>query len=406
MTLNCSYKFNNQKKYVVACSFGPDSMALLNYLFVNGIDVIVAHVNYHKRDVSNFEENSLKTFCESRKIPFEVLDTTGMEHKGNFQEWARDIRYNFFKQIVEKYNAEGVVVAHQEDDVIETYLMQKKRGIYTKNAGIAEKIDKNGLTIIRPFLKNKKEDLLNYDNENNVPYSVDVSNLTSMYKRNEIRHSIVEKMNAQERLNIIEEINQKNKEIESNIFEAESLGDCIDFVEFEGMDLDKIRNWIIFQLDNAHFYRPISLKFVKEIKLGILKNENIYFYLTDNFGICRNNGKIRIFQIKIPCEIKLSYGEKYNDDFVEIDFTMGAEDRNIQSSDYPLTIKVPSPKDKYKVSNYFKEVRRLFIDWKMPQYLRKMWLGVYSKEGNLIYLPRYRENYVDNHKSVFKIKVK
>lgn len=406
MNLSCTYNFDMQKKYVIACSFGPDSMALLNYLYEKKINVVVAHVNYHKRDVSNYEESSLKAYCMDRKIPFEVLDTKGLNHSGNFQEWAREIRYDFFKKVVEKYNAVGVVVAHQEDDVIETYLMQKKRKIYTKNAGIAEIIKRKGLLVIRPFLRNKKSDLLNYVEQKNIPYSIDCSNLTNTYKRNEIRHLIVEKMSDDDRKKIINEINQRNKEIERDIFEAKSLGDTIEISEFLELNSNKIQNWIICQLEEKNIYRPISLKFVDEIKDGIKMNENIYFYLTNDFGICRNNEKVKIFRISIPKEIKIDKGQKYSNSFIDIDFTMGAEDRNIFDSDYPLTIKVPSPKDKYQVSNYYKEVRRLYIDWKMPQYLRKMWLGIYSKDGKLIYLPRYREKFTDKHKSVFKIKIK
>ena len=48
------------KKYVIACSFGPDSMALLNLAYNLGAKIVVAHVNYHKRDVSNDEQRDLQ----------------------------------------------------------------------------------------------------------------------------------------------------------------------------------------------------------------------------------------------------------------------------------------------------------------------------------------------------------
>ena len=51
---------SKKAKYIVACSYGPDSMALLNMLIEEKYNVVVAHVNYHKRDVSNFEEESLR----------------------------------------------------------------------------------------------------------------------------------------------------------------------------------------------------------------------------------------------------------------------------------------------------------------------------------------------------------
>ena len=131
--MKLEYKFDPKSKYVVAVSFGPDSMALLNMLILEKVDVVVAHVNYHRRPESNYEEESLRKFSEQYKIPIEVLDTNGLTPDKNFQSWARKIRYDFFKKVADKYSANGVLVAHQEDDVIETYIMQKQRGNLVKN---------------------------------------------------------------------------------------------------------------------------------------------------------------------------------------------------------------------------------------------------------------------------------
>ena len=201
---------DKKNRYVVACSFGPDSMALLNMLYENKFDLVVAHVNYHKRDVSNFEEQSLKKYCLDRNIPIEVLDTTNLKCDKNFQEWAREIRYKFFADVLKKYNAKAVLVAHQEDDLIETFLMQEKRGGIVKYSGIAEKTTIFGVDVIRPLLSFSKQDLLLYDKEKNVPYSVDVSNLSDDYQRNKIRHNIVEKMTKKERDDILKKIHSLN----------------------------------------------------------------------------------------------------------------------------------------------------------------------------------------------------
>ena len=67
---------SKKAKYIVACSYGPDSMALLNMLIEEKYNVVVAHVNYHKRDASNFEEESLRKFCANKNIEIEnaILD--------------------------------------------------------------------------------------------------------------------------------------------------------------------------------------------------------------------------------------------------------------------------------------------------------------------------------------------
>ena len=134
------YKIKPNSKYVAAVSFGPDSMALLHMLIMMNVDVSVAHVNYHKRPESDFEEESLRKFCKENNVPIEVLDLKGQKADKNFQDWARKVRYEFFINLSEKVHAEAVFVAHQEDDVIETYLMQKNRGNVVKNWELRRKL--------------------------------------------------------------------------------------------------------------------------------------------------------------------------------------------------------------------------------------------------------------------------
>ena len=72
--MNIDYKFNKNKKYVLACSFGPDSMALFDILFKLKCKFIVAFVNYHKRRVSNYEQKELIKYCNKLNIKYEILD--------------------------------------------------------------------------------------------------------------------------------------------------------------------------------------------------------------------------------------------------------------------------------------------------------------------------------------------
>lgn len=52
-------------KCVVACSGGPDSMALLDQLNKQGKDIVVAHVNYKHRDTADRDENIVKDYCKN-----------------------------------------------------------------------------------------------------------------------------------------------------------------------------------------------------------------------------------------------------------------------------------------------------------------------------------------------------
>ena len=89
-------------KCVVACSGGPDSMALLDQLNKQGKDIVVAHVNYKHRDTADRDEKIVKEYCKKYDIPVRVLYP--VHEKGNFQAWARDVRYAFFEEVADEFD--------------------------------------------------------------------------------------------------------------------------------------------------------------------------------------------------------------------------------------------------------------------------------------------------------------
>lgn len=399
--MDFSFEINKADKYVVAVSFGPDSMALLNMLILNGANIVVAHVNYHRRPESNYEEESLRKFCENNNVPIEVLDTKNIKSNGNFQAWARKIRYEFFKEVCDKYCAKGVFVAHQQDDLIETYLMQKKRRSFVKYWGIAEENYIFGVRVIRPLLSFSKKMLIDYCDLNKVPYSIDSSNLENHYSRNKIRHTVVENMSLYDRNNILEEIKLQNKGHYS--LRADSIA-CRDFLQ---LDSDSTILFISNYLNSQGEHKPLSYEFIDEMKKAFsVSKSHIEIKLTGNIVISKEYDTIYLlnFDKTISYKIIIDKPSKYSDAYFEIDFSNGAEDRNIKLSSYPITIRPISPNDTYLINEYESKARRLFIDWKLPHHLRTCWPGIYDKGNKLIYIPRYRKEFLDNHKSKFTIK--
>ena len=199
------------KNVCLAISGGPDSMALLNMCFEKGINCVVAHVNYKKRESANRDELLVKKYCEKRNIKMFTLYP--VYEQGNFQKWARDVRYSFFSDIVKENKLDCVLVAHHLDDLIETYLIQLKRCTIPSYYGIKKETTIKGVLINRELLNLSKKDLIDYCESSNVPYGIDESNLTMDYTRNFIRHNIVEKMSDQEKIDMISEIKLKNLEL-------------------------------------------------------------------------------------------------------------------------------------------------------------------------------------------------
>ena len=204
---------DKNKKYLLACSFGPDSMALFHMLKVQGYNFMVAHVNYNVRPEAKYETDTLNAICAQNDIEIEIYSCKFSIFSGNFESKARDIRYNFFKEIYYKNNIDALLVAHQQDDVIETYFLQQKRGGYFDNFGIVREVKVFDMITIRPLLDYSKQELLQYCLDNHVPYAIDSSNSSDDFSRNVIRHNIVSKMSQSERENTINEINSLNQNI-------------------------------------------------------------------------------------------------------------------------------------------------------------------------------------------------
>ena len=89
---------------VLACSYGPDSMVLLDLLKKFHFKIVVAHVNHKLRSDSDTEQKLLEEFCNKNNIIFELFEIKDYP-KGNLEMNARNIRYNFFEEIVNKYQA-------------------------------------------------------------------------------------------------------------------------------------------------------------------------------------------------------------------------------------------------------------------------------------------------------------
>ncbi len=392
---------DKSKTYLLACSFGPDSMALLDKLLKEKYKIVVCHVNYHKRDISNYEEESLRKYCLDHDTIFEVLDTTSLTVKGNFQAWAREIRYDFFKTCYQKYEANGLFVAHQQDDLIETYILQKKRNNYVNYFGMQEESIFLDMKIIRPLLDETKKELEEYNKINNVPYSIDVSNLSDDYHRNRIRHTIIEKLDKfkrEEYLKAIEEDNDKLQKIKSE--SVKLIHDNHLLVEEVKLVNKDVFAYALFSLLSKVDIHSISKKRIDSfISMFNSKKANIKIRLNSDANYYQEYGKIYV--LKNPNLYRYILAKPGEYTFKE--FSINLVYSKASLDEYPLTIRGAKKGDYYLIKDYRCSVSRLFIDWKMPLHLRKTWPLIVNKFDEVIFIPRYRENYVQKEDSLFKI---
>ena len=110
------------KTALVAVSGGSDSLALLDILIKKGeYELVVAHINYNYRESSLRDEEIVREYCEKNNIEIFVKSVNSKEEKeGNFEDWARVLRYKFFKEIYDLKGCACLFVGHHKDDFIES----------------------------------------------------------------------------------------------------------------------------------------------------------------------------------------------------------------------------------------------------------------------------------------------
>ncbi|TYP91733.1 tRNA(Ile)-lysidine synthase [Fodinibius salinus] len=184
---------DQRAQFVIAVSGGMDSMCLLYALNKLGISGWVAHVNYQKRgtasdkDADLVEQKAAKWGFQCHSIVADPAEAEG----DNFQQWARDYRYRFFEQLMQKHDADGIALAHHKDDQVETILQKIFRG-----AGLASWSGMGILeeNIFRPLLDVSKDEIQQYVQGNDIPYRTDESNLENNFARNFLRNEWLNKL--------------------------------------------------------------------------------------------------------------------------------------------------------------------------------------------------------------------
>lgn len=180
-------------KYLVALSGGADSVALLRVVLMLGYHVEVAHCNFHLRqEESDRDEAFCHNLCHLLGVPFHVAHFATVEyaeaHHLSIEMAARNLRYSYFRQLMQDLGAQGVLVAHHLDDSVETVLLNLIRGTGIHGLkGIAPEHD----GILRPLLCVDRNQIVSFLSEIHQDYVTDSSNLVDDVVRNKIRLNIL-----------------------------------------------------------------------------------------------------------------------------------------------------------------------------------------------------------------------
>jgi len=180
-------------KYLVALSGGADSVSLLLVLHGMRYRIEACHCNFHLRgEESDRDEQFCVKLCEQLGIPLHRIhfDTKSYAelHKESIEMAARHLRYRYFEQLRKDVEADGICVAHHQDDSVETVLINLIRG--TGLNGLKGISPRNGY-ILRPLLCVERKNILQYLEKHQQAFVTDSSNLVDDVVRNKIRLNII-----------------------------------------------------------------------------------------------------------------------------------------------------------------------------------------------------------------------
>jgi tRNA(Ile)-lysidine synthase len=184
---------SHDDKILLAVSGGIDSMVMAHLFGIQKYSTGIAHCNFGLRGAeSDKDEELVRKFASDHNLPFHTIrfdtQTYARKKKLSVQMAARELRYNWFEEIMEEYGYNLIAIAHNLNDNIETLLINLVRG--TGMAGLAG-MKPVAKRIIRPLLFATRQEISDYRDANNIIYREDKSNADTKYIRNKIRHLVV-----------------------------------------------------------------------------------------------------------------------------------------------------------------------------------------------------------------------
>ncbi|REE07853.1 tRNA(Ile)-lysidine synthase [Winogradskyella pacifica] len=185
--------FLKEGKFIIAISGGIDSVVLAHLCKRHNLNFSLAHCNFNLREEeSNKDEDFVLELAEELDVEVFIqnFDTEvyAKEHKRSIQMAARELRYDWFKELAEQLKFDYILTAHHADDNLETFLIN-----FTRGTGL------NGLTgipmindnVVRPLLPFSRAQIEAFVNQESILWREDASNASRKYLRNKLRHEVV-----------------------------------------------------------------------------------------------------------------------------------------------------------------------------------------------------------------------
>lgn len=398
-SLQLKQLFKPSETVVLALSGGVDSMVLFNLLKTLNLKIIIAHVNHKKRVESDFEFKALKKLGNGLDIIFEGTEINS-EIAGNFQQEARNIRYNFFKKTATKYQTRKIVLAHHLDDQIETFFMRISKGANLKSYKGMPLIALDGdFELIRPLIKTPKNVIEDYASKHKIIFYTDQSNSSDDYTRNRFRNHIMpfflnENPNfyaiMQDNLDYFNTVSSMLDDVVNDFLKRFPVK--IPIIAFSQLDKLHQHNILLALIERHNVSNIITKHNLNEIIAQLTTSDrNFILPLSNDYSIhkeydvffikkFKSNSK---FYRKVECvgtynfETKGSFIVSHN----KLEHhTTNFSELWYNNTVFPLIFRNRKPGDKIKLKMGHKKIKDLLIDLKIPPHKRDDLVLVCSEE--------------------------
>lgn len=409
----------DNSEVIIACSGGPDSMCLLNLLIKlrnkKNLELIVAHVNHKLRSASDDEAKMVEEYAKKNNVTFELQELDYQNTKFS-EDDAHRKRYKFFKSLIKKYKAYYLITAHHGDDLIETILMRIARGSNLNGyIGIKRVTQNEDYVTLRPLLSTTKDEIIKYNESENIPYVIDESNDSLKYTRNRYRKNVLPFLKNEDEyihlkyLKFSEELEEYDNFVNNYIKEKEYILNnqlVINKIITESEFIKRKTIELIVKSIQLNDYFNISDKQMNEL-LKLIYNSNKSIDLNNNYIGINEYGYLKI--IKKPNK---EYQEIILDkdlEFLGFNFYYNCDNGNssnnciyLNSSEVtlPLKLRTRCNGDKMQVLNLgTKKINDIFIDNKINKELRSNYPILVDAKNNIIWLPSLKKSQFCKDKS-------
>jgi tRNA(Ile)-lysidine synthase len=383
----------NDCDFLVSVSGGVDSMVLLYCLIelsrkqlINN-RLLVVTFDHHKRIDSKDDAFFVKQYCMEHNVECLVKDIE--VESSNFQHNARNLRLEILKNVASQKKIKYILTAHHANDLVESILIKFLRGSNMYGYSGFHQIRNDGVfTFLKPLFYQSKEDIMNFQKENNIPYHQDSSNDEDDYLRNKLRHNVVNKL-VEYNPSLLTQATRYHETLFEYFTYVRNKTikhlskNALDLPSFLKLDPIIKKDLISYLLEN--FDIEFNSKIVSEL-VNILENitkRSLIHQIDKDFILIKDYGSFRIE--KIP-QNELYYTLKYQN----IPFEGEGLNKNYilcyNNIDYPLITRNPKSGDQLKMTYGTKSLKKLMIEKRIPSYQRSKLLVLVDKNDNILFV--------------------